>query len=292
MKPLLAIDLCCGAGGWAVAARGLPIQIELAIDWWDAACMTYSLNHPRTQVLRADMTRAPLDLDRMRARYDLVLGAIPCQWLSSYRNWSQQSAVKAEEIATGRALIDALLSLVEALAPRWWVLEDVTQLRRELPPLTPHLTLCSRHWSAQRRKRLYVGRFPRPAQGTDQRVLGDVLLPGPHRVGRRLFGRRPATSRTFARDVTLAALPDRKAPTMCALESRRDGDLGVVDSALPGGLRQLDWREAALLQGYPTDYLFYGGVTDVSLQIGNSVQIDTARAILGAIVRADGRGAA
>jgi site-specific DNA-cytosine methylase len=40
----------------------------------------------------------------------------------------------------------------------------------------------------------------------------------------------------------------------------------------------------ASLQGYPADYVFVGSPTDVSVMVGNSVQIDTARAILEGIV--------
>ena len=30
VEPITAVDLCCGAGGWACAARGLPISIVAA----------------------------------------------------------------------------------------------------------------------------------------------------------------------------------------------------------------------------------------------------------------------
>ncbi len=37
---LLAIDICGGAGGWAIAARGLPIKIVAAIDHAEDCCAT------------------------------------------------------------------------------------------------------------------------------------------------------------------------------------------------------------------------------------------------------------
>lgn len=282
---LKAIDLCGGAGGWAVAARGLPIDIVMAVDWWRPACMTYKLNHPKTLVVRADLKAPCIDTVSLRGQIDLVVGGIPCQWLSKYRDWTEQSSVKASEKVEGRALVDAILDLTRAIAPRYWALEDVVQLLGELPPLTPHQVIDASRYSGQRRKRVYVGEFPAPPRtARDPRVLGDYLLPGPYRVGARLHGRRPALSRTFRKETCLGAYADRKAPTVCNVGSRRDAELGVVDERLPGGLRQMEWQEAALQQGYPTDYLFYGPLTDVQQMIANSIQIDTGRAILEAIV--------
>jgi site-specific DNA-cytosine methylase len=276
-----ALDLCSGGGGWAVAARGLPIRIELAIDWWRPACMTYRLNHPATRVLQADLRELPLDVEAMAGTFDLVLGGIPCQWLSKYRTLNQ---AQDQELADQRRLLDAALSLVKRIGPRWWALEDTVQLIRELPLMTPYQVIDSAAFSPQRRKRVYVGEFPRPLSVMDRRVLGDCLLPGPHRVGQRLFGRTPQDGRRgFAADRTLGAFPDRKGPTVANYGSRHEGECGVVDERL-GELRQLDWREAALLQGYPENYLFYGSQTEAWQMVANSVQIDTARAILQAIV--------
>lgn len=246
--------------------------------------MTYKLNHPGTAVIRADLLLSPVDVDLLRGRVDLVLGGIPCQWLSTYRNWSQGTTVTPAEVLRGQALLDAILGVVRVLQPRWWCLEDVIQLRDHLPPLTPYQIIDSSAYSAQRRKRLFVGDFPTPPPGRCDLRLQDCLRPGPYRVGRRLYGRTPETQRTFARDRCHGAFPDRKSPTVCGFNSRRDGEIGVVGD-WPGGLRQIEWQESARLQGYPDDYLFWGSPTDVSTMIGNSIQIDTGRAILQSIVR-------
>lgn len=278
---LTAIDMCCGAGGWATAARGLPIRFALAIDWWDAACMTHRINHPAVPVVRADLNHAPFRPESLRGRVDLVVGGIPCQWLSKYRNWSTTSRVRDDERVSGRRLVDSVLEQVARIRPRWFVLENVVGLIDELPPLTPYQVIDARHFSGQRRKRVYVGEFPAPRQAGDHRVLWDCLRPGPHRVGRRLFGRTPVLSSTFSRDTCLAGYPERKSPTICATESRRDSELGVVEG---NRLRQMDWREGAIAQGWPEDYLFYGSASEVAQQVANSIQIDVGRAILTRIV--------
>jgi site-specific DNA-cytosine methylase len=280
---LVAIDLCSGAGGWACAARGLPIQIVLAIDFWEPACKTYELNHPQTKVLRRDLRESgTLEIIRGEcSRIDLVLGGIPCEWLSVYRNLTK---VTTGQLAEQRATLDALIDITKALEPQWWCLEDVVQIEKEIPILTPSKRIDAKHFSAQRRKRAFVGRFPSPQPAGCQKVLKDVLRPGPWRVGARSFDRTPVITQNFNGRCSLAAIPDRKSPTVLSWCSRRDAEVVLVDDALPGGKRQIEWQEAAALQGFPEDYLFYGSPGQVGKMIGRAVQIDTARAILGAIL--------
>lgn len=283
---LCAIDLCCGAGGWACAARQLPIRVELAVDVWLTACKTYELNHPSTRVLCGDLRKpevshAVTDF-ALANKVDLVVGGIPCEWLSVYRSLEK---VKPHELDAQRATLDAVLELVQAIAPPYWCLEDVTGLINELPILTPYQVIRSERYSPQRRKRVYVGSFPAPEAPRCPKLLRDAVLPGPYRIGPRAFERNPVRRRSFTRTETLAAELDRKAPTVLAVGSRRDAELVVVDFTLPGGKRQLEWQEAAILQGFPRDYLFFGSPSDVAKMIGRAIQIDTGRAILGAIAR-------
>lgn len=281
---LIAIDVCCGGGGWACAARGLPIQIVEAYDIWEPARMTYQINHPNTKVMDVDCSTDLPDPARIRGLgVNLIIGGIPCEWLSKLRNWAKDNAVSQDEIDRERKLLDNILMWVKAIGPRYWCLEDVTELRLQLPPLTPYQIIDAQEYSGQRRKRIFVGEFPAPTRGTDQRMLRDYLQTGPYRTGRRLWGRKPQTTRTFSRETTFGAWPDRIAPTMVAVGSRHDAELCVVDDAIPGGIRQLDWREAAALQGFPDDYTFWGSPTDASKIIGRAVQTDTGRAILSAI---------
>ena len=286
---LKAIDLCCGAGGWACAARGLPIDIVLAVDLWDAACRTHQLNHPETQVLRGDLREMDLWDDDLRRKFlelsrgiDLVLGAIPCEWLSYRRRLNQASP---EECQNERATLSAVLGLVNALCPAYWCLEDVKGLARELPPNVPWLELNSRHYSAQRRKRIYIGRFPAPILRMSLLRMRDKLRPGPYRIGRRSADRIPVRSQAFHPDRVFAVRPGEKAPTVCNLSSRRDAELVIVESGLAGGRRQMEWQEGAALQGFPEDYVFYGSPSDVWKMIGQAIQIDTGRAILQEIVK-------
>lgn len=280
-----AIDLCCGAGGWAVACRGLPIDVVLAVDHWDVAVKTYEINHPDTSVQLIDVREADAIVDQAKAAgIDFVLGAVPCQWISQARRGKNRKCSPAERDAE-RGTLDSCLAIAKRLDPCWWVMEDIIQIRRELPPLVPFEIIDSRDYSAQRRKRLYFGSFIRPMKPRqpDSRQLKDVVRPGPYRIGKRGFGRRPMVSRYYSNITTLGAYLPNKAPTVCAM-SGHDGEMVVVDSPRPGANRQIEWQEQAALQGFPQDYLFYGSAGDVSQMIANAVQIDTARAILEATI--------
>jgi len=280
-----AIDICCGAGGWGCAARGLPIEIVLAIDLWGVACRTYSLNHPQTEVVVGDIRDPLTQAGILATPCDLVLGGIPCEWVSKYRSLVK---VTDAELEKERATLDAALAIVGQLAPAFWCLEDVPEIVGQLPLMTPRVILDSRHWSAQRRKRAYIGHFPEPPRGGCRKTFGDVVRPGPYRIGPRAIDREPVTSQNFDGKHTLGCHRDRKGPTVLCLSSRRDAELVLVDPALPCGKRQIEWQEGAALQGFPTDYVFYGSPGDVAKQIGRAVQIDTGRAILEGIVEAWG----
>jgi len=292
-RTIRAIDLCAGAGGWACAARGLPIEIVAAYDCWEPACKTYQLNHPSTQVIHTDLrdeeVQAQLLQLYQQQGVDLMLGGIPCEWLSVRRNVG--NAPGSHEMEAERRTLRAVLALIERAQPTWWCMEDVKQLTRELPPGTPWIELDAADFSAQRRKRIYVGNFPRPegvgplVMPRSTLVMRDRLRPGPYRIGRRSHGRKLVTSNSFAVNKAYAAAIDAKSPTICVLTSRHDPEFLVIDDRLPGGARQLEWQEAAILQGFPEDYLFFGSPTDVGTQIGRAVQIDTARMILAGIVR-------
>ena len=104
-----------------------------------------------------------------------------------------------EEKREGRALIDAILAFVAEARPRYWCFEDVVGLIDELPPLTPYQVLHAEEWSAQRRKRVYVGRFPAPVTKRCREVIDDKLRRGPYRIGKSSSKRLATTHRSFRR---------------------------------------------------------------------------------------------
>lgn len=287
MKTIRAIDLCGGAGGWATAARGLPIRIEVAIDWDLNCCRTYKANHPETEVIRADGRRIPIAPEG----FDLVLGGIPCQWLvKGLRSKVFNNAPTEEEITRETELIGALLDWTNRCDPRWWCFEDVVWLSPHLPLFTPQRVINAARFSGQRRKRLYVGVFPDPVpNGKAGLRARDYMRPGPYRINPRLLSRKPGTHQHYGNDKTFYRIDGHKKwPTVISVGSRYDIRHSIADDRLPLGWRQVEWQEAAVAQGFPEDYLFVGSQEAVARQVANAVQVDTARAILEAVVRAHG----
>ncbi|MCG8407778.1 MAG: DNA cytosine methyltransferase [Phycisphaerales bacterium] len=277
---LLAIDLCGGAGGWACAARGLPIRIIAAIDYDITALTTYQLNHPHVQPIVADVRNIPLAVSKLRSKVDLILGGIPCETISKWRDIADHSKVTEKELTNWHRTLDACMEIVKEAQPRWWCLEDVNAIVDHLPILTPYQKIDAAGYGPQRRERVFVGEFPKPKAGRDRRVLADCLRRGPYRIGTRVLRRTPKRSQYFSADHHSWFDPGRKSHTVCAWSSRRDVDSVVVDGDLR---RQLEWQEAAALQGFPDDYVFFGPPTAVGKHIGQAIQIDTGRAILQAI---------
>src|SRR5690606_4081992 len=81
MRELVAIDVFAGAGGWAVAARGLPIRIAHAFDIKTDCLATYRQNHPDVKCWQCDVT----NYDFTQFKADVVLGGIPCEDVSAAR---------------------------------------------------------------------------------------------------------------------------------------------------------------------------------------------------------------
>jgi site-specific DNA-cytosine methylase len=140
------------------------------------------------------------------------------------------------------------------------------------------MKLSSESYSAQKRVRAYISNLPAPAPGNCAALLADCLRPGPHRISHRIFGKR-TPSRNGKHHTTFQPFPlDQKSFTVTNFsDSRRDAECATLCAK---GWRNIDWREAAVLQGFPTDYLFVGNPGRVSKQVAQAVQIDTGRAIL------------
>ena len=168
MTKLRAVDICCGGGGWACAARGTDVEIVYAWDRWDRALKTYEINHPSTQIDQLDCSRDLPDAKTMKyLGINVVLGGIPCEWLSVFRNsWNPKNKVKEAELVENRRLLDNVLAWAKELDPIFWCIEDVAQIIRELPPLTPFQIIDSAKFSPQSRKRAFVGEFPAPEPTT------------------------------------------------------------------------------------------------------------------------------
>jgi site-specific DNA-cytosine methylase len=77
---------------------------------------------------------------------------------------------------------------------------------------------------------------------------------------------------------------DARLPTVLTWANRHKNTAPLVlDPTLPGGRRELEFAEAARLQGFPDNYVFCGALTSAWRQVADAIQIDLGRAICQAI---------
>ena len=294
MDELTAIDLCCGAGGWACAAQDLPIRFTAVADIADDCLETWRLNHladhPDCQVLKLDLGTAASRralLSACGGRADLVVGGIPCEQISKARDL--RGPPDAATIDTWHELLDNCLAIVDALGSRWWALEDVIAIERHLPlPLfhghdIPHRRIDASQYGPQKRIRTFLGVFPDPEPVAGPRVLGDVLRGGPFRV-------LSQWSETAAHDGwnhgrAIVWNPDEPARTIQGFGARLQKTPHIPLADRRDRYRVLEWQEAAAVQGFPGDFVFAGGTTRTWKMVGQAIPIQVGRAILTAICK-------
>lgn len=280
---LRAIDICSGGGGWAVAARGLPIRIDYVFDKELDCLLTYKENHPFVEPVCCDVIE--YDFSRLSGKVDLILGGIPCEQISKVRNGTPLADGEEEKL---HLLIDKCCALPEQLGAKWWCYEDVIQIIPRLPIFTEYFVLSSEHYSAQKRIRAFVSNIPCPRKSKkNTQSLRDCILPGPYRRSMAINKKTPdKNTNYYSKNTFCPWYPDKKSPTVLSGLPRHDDIMAVEYKT--SCFRQLEWQESAKLQGFPENYLFIGSLSRVMKQIGQAVQIDTARAILKSLCIAAG----
>lgn len=305
MKKLTAIDLCCGGGGWACAARGLPIEWVAVVDIAEDCLETWRINHgreyPDCKIIGADLSMAEgvgtVLLAVKNSKIDLVVGGIPCEPVSIARHCrGKASAATGETMKRWHKLIDNCLLLVRELAPSWWAIEDVIQIEKHLPTWFEHRgeipfrRIEASEFGPQRRLRTFLGVFPDPVPlprvaGIRHLCLGDVLQPGPHQtIPHYEQYKRHEGRGGVGNDKVRVLDTDAPSPTVLGALDRgsRQRRNFMVETA-DGRLRKLHWQEAARLQGFPEDFLFAAGLIRTQKIVGQAISIQVGRAILRAI---------
>lgn len=308
MKPTV-LEICAGGGGQALGLERAGFAHAGAVEMDTNACATLRANRPGWDVLTADVREVSGTAFR---GVDLLAGGVPCPPFSI----AGQQLGAADE----RDLIPEALRLLEEIRPRALMLENVRGLAgaRFTPylgavlgrisalgyvPAWRILNACDFGVPQLRPRFVLVALRPDAAERFRWPLPSAVRLPVGLVLADLMAARQWAGADAWAeraRDV---------APTLVGGSKKHGGaDLGPtraraawaalgVDGrgladAPPGpdfptdGMPRLTVRMAALVQGFPDEWVFSGRKTAAYRQIGNAFPPPVACAVGRAIIAA------
>lgn len=305
-----AVELCAGAGGQALGLHWAGFEHVALVEIDQDACETLRANgrrwgwHERVHQVDLREWRPPHDFPAVQ----LVAAGVPCPPFS----------IAGRQLGPDddRDLFPAVLRLVEMLGPTAIMIENVRGLlatkfnsyraailRRlaampgggyvgewrileahhfGVPQLRPRAVLV-----ALRPRAWEHFTWPNPDEYPSAPSVGEVLLPS-------------MQARGWEGATAWAAAADRIAPTLVGGSRKHGGpDLGPTrakrewrrmgvdghgladDVPGPGfvGLPRLTVRQAALLQGFPSDWVVCGRKTSAYRQVGNAFPPPVAEAV-------------
>lgn len=117
------VDLYCGGGFGARGATNAGAVPILAVDGWGLAAETYKSNFPKADVMTAQVEN--LDPFELAKKYkpDVLLTSPECTSHSIARG-SKPGTEKSRETATN------IIPWVEAMKPRWLIVENVNRMKK------------------------------------------------------------------------------------------------------------------------------------------------------------------
>lgn len=310
LKPLRAIDLYSGVGGWSLGLRLAGIEVVSSFELWGPANETNFKNNAH-QAQTVDIRR--LSLEDLPSDIDLVVGSPPCT------QFSYSNRGGGGDLLDGLEDIRHFLRIVAHLRPRLWAMENVPRvagiLKAALVPggaleefvqlgCATHLVDMSSYGVPQRRRRCIAGNFDIDllksyAVGAPQLTLGDIVLAlsgtsvtdplygvtlpqeqlTDHTEETPLSPEETRINRANKQTHTVYnAMPfpdplNRTVRTITATCTRVSRESIVISPPeRPGLFRRLTLRERACLQGFPITFQFYGTSYSQKLRmIGNAV---------------------
>ncbi len=123
VKKHTVLDLFCGCGGMSLGFEMAGFDVELAIDNWEDALVTYRKNHKRVKTVNGDLsTLKPEDVELKYNinNIDVIIGGPPCQGFS----------VAGKRIINDdrNKLYKSFVRFVEHFRPKAFVMENVPNI--------------------------------------------------------------------------------------------------------------------------------------------------------------------
>ncbi len=273
------IDLFCGCGGSTLGAKLAGATVTDAYDWDKVALGNYHRNHPEVRIHKRNILE--LTAADLPAGADIIMGSTPCEGFSVANRHGRDCDM---------TLTNQFLDLIESYKPKFWVMENVPQVKaflvKRLPKEHNRILLTSDYGVPQARHRLMAGNYPEPRRTNSSKPFDCLPPPIPFR---KIMDRDPkhwstlslkAIKGLFLRSDRMAAHglrfhtrvigPDDVMPTV--LSSDHHGvRAGAVLIYQDGMLRRNTHLEQRRAQSFPDDYIIEGTVEQKSKFVGQAV---------------------
>lgn len=288
------VDLFAGCGGLSLGFEKQGFEIAAAFEWWDAAvdCYASNFSHPAIKFDLSDPVSASEEVKKYCP--DMIIGGPPCQDFSH----------AGKRVEAGRAsLTDSFAQIVSTVRPKCFVMENVDRAKNSqayararetfkaagygLTEVVLDASLCG---APQKRKRLICfgmqGKEDKFALAQFESGLSDKPMTLRDYFGDTLgfeyYYRHP---RNYSRRAVFSI--DEPAPTMRGVNRPvPKGYPGHPNDACPvdENTHALTTAERALIQTFPSTYVWKGTKTDIEQMIGNAVPVNLA-AYVASVVR-------
>ena len=302
LKGLRVCSLFAGAGGLDLGLIHAGHKVVWANDIDADSVATYMANIG-DHITLGDI--GTFDPQKVPA-FDLLVGGFPCQ------GFSRANVHRVDDDQRNKLYIQ-IVRYLRALKPQFFLLENVRgllsleggaafrRIEQELESVgyeVQHKVLNAADFGVpQNRIRViivgirkkdsekYRYEYPTQTHSKDGSIgkkwvsIASALkgIPDPdnrHRLKNHVCSQYKITNRDFTGH--RATDPNKPSPTILA---RGNGGGGVCAIQHPQNHRRLSVRESALIQTFPKDYEFFGGLNSMYRQIGNAVPVQLAKAV-------------
>ena len=292
---LNAVDLFSGCGGLSLGFQNAGINITAAFENWEVAANCYEMNfkHP---VIRIDLSNIEAATKSISAfKPNIIIGGPPCQDFSH----------AGKRIEAGRAsLTGSFAEIIKSIHPRYFVMENVDRAQNSnayayarqvfkeagygLSEIVLDASLCG---IPQKRKRFFCIGILGEYDGAVIETITDGLSDKPttvrdyygEKLGFEYYYRHP---RNYSRRAIFSI--DEPAPTMRGVNRPvPKGYPGHPNDACPlnDSIRALTTQERALIQTFPSTFIWSGNKTDTEQMIGNAVPVKLAEFVAKALLK-------
>ena len=295
------VDLFSGCGGFSEGFAQADFDVILAVDNWQQSLDSHEANH-RNTVHKCENILLLKKGWFKNFDADVIIGSPPCQEFST--------ANENPDLEKGLRLTNKFLELIEELKPKYWVMENVVGVKSFVEGWVHKLggrcyILNSANYGvAQKRKRLFAGRFPFPRPTHTKK--GNTTLTGETlrkwKTIREAFYEIPVDVYTL-QDLTLTENAQNKTWEMIGakeglvdmlLDYAFEGTINDFDKTCNTLTTQLERviicrkeqpsrritiNEVKAIMGFPQHYHIKGSRSAKYQQLGNAVCPPVAKAI-------------